>query len=512
MLLRFLTALLGGFLLAGAFEPYGHAVLMPPALAILVLSVRGLRPVRAGLVSLLFGAAFCYTTLFWMKGSVGPDAWLAMNALETAFFFPLGIGLALSLRSRAWPLWAAAWWTAVEAVRAVWPFSGMPFGRLAFASADTVWQEALPWVGMTGVTFLIALSGATLAWAVLTVRQRPTQVVVGVVALAAVTALPHLVQWRFEATGSARVAAVQGNVPGDGTDVVGNHRAITANHVRLSEDLGASIAAGEEEPVDFVVWPENSTAVDPFTDTEVNAGITAASEALGVPLLVGSMVDSPRDGEVLNQGIVWNPGVGGGDRYTKMHPVPYGEYIPFRDTVIPSDFGKLRQITRDMARGTRVDPLVIDDLRIADAICFDVAYDDGLSAQLRQGADLVTVQTSNAMFIKTAQIEQQFEITRLRAVESRRWVVVAALNGVSGIVGPDGTVHERSRARTEAVLSHEVQLSDTVTPASWAGEWTARAFVLLVALHALVGVVTYGGRRRASAMLEGQRPQGSTHA
>ena len=57
------------------------------------------------------------------------------------------------------------------------------------------------------------------------------------------------------------------------------------------------------------------------------------------------------------------------------------------------------------------------------------------------------MQTSNAMFINTAQIDQQFEISRLRAVETGRYVVVAAINGVSGIIAPDG---ERGRARRPA--------------------------------------------------------------
>ena len=77
---------------------------------------------------------------------------------------------------------------------------------------------------------------------------------------------------------------------------------------------------------------------------------------------------------------------------------------------------------------------------MADAICFDVAYDDGIGGQVARGAELVTVQTSNAMFSRTGQLAQQFEISRLRALETGRWVVVAAINGISGVVRPDGTV------------------------------------------------------------------------
>ena len=182
--------------------------------------------------------------------------------------------------------------------------------------------------------------------------------------------------------GGFTVAAVQGDVPGDGTDVPAVHREITANHVALTEDLAADVEAGRAPRPDLVVWPENSTAVDPFTDVEVNAGIVAASDAIGVPILVGGMVDSPREDEVLNQGIVWRPQLGGGDRYTKRHPVPYGEYIPFRGSILPDTYGQLRLIPRDMARGASLEPLRVDDTLVADAICFDVAYDDVVHGQL----------------------------------------------------------------------------------------------------------------------------------
>ena len=125
----------------------------------------------------------------WMR-SVGTDAWLAMCALEAAFFVPLGLGLALSMRHRWWPLWAALWWVGIETWRSGWPFSGMPFGRLAYATADTAWAEALPWIGMTGVSLLVALTGTTLAWLVLEGRSHRRGAVLAVAGLAVATLLP----------------------------------------------------------------------------------------------------------------------------------------------------------------------------------------------------------------------------------------------------------------------------------------------------------------------------------
>ena len=508
MPLRCLLALVGGLVLAAAFEPVGLAWLMPPAIAALVFSVRGLAPRRAWIPSLLFGVVFVFTVMVWMR-AVGTDAWIAMCALEAAFFVPLGLGLSWSLRTPAWPLWTALWWVGIETWRSGFPFSGMPFGRLVYATADTPWADALPWIGMTGVSLLVALTGTTLAWLLLHLRDIGRRAYAVPAALAVVTVAPVLVPFHVDESGTTTVAAVQGDVPGTGLDVVAVHRDVTANHVRLTQELAEAVAAGDRPRPDFVVWPENSTAVDPFTDTEVHADIVAASDAIGVPVLVGAMANDPLDDtQVLNQGVVYQPGLGSGDRYTKRHPVPYGEYIPFRGSLIPSTYGKLRMVPRDMARGTSLEPLRVADVLVADAICFDVAYDEGIGGQVARGAQLVTVQTSNAMFSRTGQLAQQFEISRLRAQETGRWVVVAAINGISGVVRPDGEVVASVPARGQEVMVETIGLSDTLTPAVRLGVWPARLALVFLVCHTITVLVAYRRRRRRDRAVEATVEQG----
>ncbi len=506
MLLRSAGALLGGVALTCAYEPVGLAVLLPVGVGFFLASVVGLGGRRAAWVGLVFGVTHFFSLLYWMR-AVGTDAWIALSAAEAAFMVPLAVVVALVARLRWWPVWVTAAWVAVETVRGAWPFSGMPWGRLSFAVAGTPWADALVWFGFTGVSLLIC---GTAAWAVWCLRDgrkhRRTALATGLV-LAATTLLPSVVGFVLPETGTARIATVQGDVPGSGDDLLAVHREVTASHVALTEQLGAEIEAGDTAPVDAVLWPENSTAVDPFTDPRTRLGIESAVEAVDAPVLVGAMVDAPGPDHVLNQGVVWSPGTGGGDRYSKRHPVPFGEYIPWRDTVFTRPFGKLRMIPRDMLSGTRLTPLRLGDLRIADAICFDVAYDDGIHAQVLRGADLVTVQTSNAMFINTHQIEQQFEISRLRAQETGRWVVVAAVNGVSGVVAPDGTVVSRAGTRTRQVLVDEVGLVSRVTPAVRLGAWPGRLSILVTVL-ALAGALL--ARRRAARSAARPHPAPTT--
>jgi apolipoprotein N-acyltransferase len=295
------------------------------------------------------------------------------------------------------------------------------------------------------------------------------------------------------------VAAVQGNVPGDGTDVLAHYRQITHQHADETARLAADVAAGRAPKPDFVVWPENSTAIDPFEDPEMRADIEAAVTAIDVPLLAGVVVDGgPK--HVLNQGIVFDPVTGAGDRYTKWHPVPFGEYIPWR-WIFGSHLAQLNQIPRDMVRGTRVTPLDVAGLKVADAICFDVAYDDGLYAQLSHGGQLVVVQTSNAMFIHTDQIDQQFAISRLRAIETHRYVVVAAINGLTGVIAPDGTVVTSTAPRSMSYAEAHVGLYDAVTPAVRIGPWAGRGCVGFVVVGLLVGLGQYRRSRRPVAVL-----------
>jgi len=151
-----------------------------------------------------------------------------------------------------------------------------------------------------------------------------------------------------------------------------------------------------------------------------------------------------------------------------------------------------------MRAGDRTEPLEVGPIRLADAICFDVAYDDGLHAQVREGAELLTVQTSNATFIFTDQVAQQFAITRLRAIEAGKWLVVASTNGRSGIIAPDGRVVETVDRRTTATMLAEVELLPGVSPGIHLTPWVTRGVVGLTLLGLLLVLIASGAVTRRS--------------
>lgn len=486
MLQRSFLAVLGGFLLTASFEPLAVPWLLPFGVACFALVTRDLTVRRAGLVGLAFGIAFYFTHIAWMRTSIGPDAWAALAGIEAAFYGLLGLVTPLLRRLPWWPVWLAAAWATMETVRSGWPFSGMPWGRLSFAAIDTPAAPMVAYVGMTGLSFLLALLGFLLARAV---EERTLPHLAGVVGLLALFVLPAVRPFTVEESGSATVAVVQGDVPGPGNDILFDPEGVTENHVDATVQLAEDVASGKRPRPDFVLWPENSTAVDPFSDVPVNSMILRAVAAAQVPVVVGAIVDDgPK--HILNQGIVWDPVSGPGERYTKHHPVPYGEYIPFRDIWNP-EFGQLALITRDMKSGTSTEPLRVAGIPVADAICFDVAYDDVMPPQVRAGAELLTVQTSNASFIFTHQIEQQFAITRLRAIEAGRWLTVASTNGRSGIIRPDGSVVATAPRQSTKVLVEQVGLSTDLTPAMWLGAWPTRLFIGSTLGALVAGAIAY---------------------
>ncbi|QWC85723.1 hypothetical protein KLP28_02890 [Nocardioidaceae bacterium] len=158
--------------------------------------------------------------------------------------------------------------------------------------------------------------------------------------------------------------------------------------------------------------------------------------------------------------------------------MPFGEYVPLRPLATRIS-ARVAEIERDMVPGTAPSPLVVDDLALAEALCFDVAYDEVLREQVAQGAQLAVVQTSNAMFLGTAQPEQQWMLTRARAIELGRSVVVSSMNGISGAIAPDGRVIVRLPTARSGGAVASVPVESGTTLAVRLGAWPARTVYAL---------------------------------
>ncbi|WP_231332869.1 apolipoprotein N-acyltransferase [Actinomadura graeca] len=466
---RTLLAAAGGLVMWPAFPPADLTPLAPLGVALLTLAIRG-RAARTGAwLAFVGGAAFFLPVLDGII-KIGPDGWVLLSLVQAAYFLPLGAGIALVTRLPGWPVWTAGLWVGEELLRGRVPFGGFPWARLAFSQTATPLTPYASWGGAPLVSFLTALIGGLLAYAVVAALRARTAarsapdaetggggapagrtrraaaasavpacaaLAVGAAIVGGGTLIPTPTSGR-----PVTVAVVQGNVPRLGLDFLGQRKAVLNNHVQRTHELAARVRAGKAARPELVVWPENASDLDPYTEPEAYAAIDGAVRDIGVPVLVGALTDTPDGKKVENRGIVWDPRSGPGDYYVKRHPVPFGEYLPFRD-VLTKLITRFERIPRDFARGTRSGVMRLGPVDIGDVICFEVAYDKEVRDVSR--GNVLVVQTNNATYGRTSLPPQQIAMSRLRAVEHGRAMLVAATSGISAIVAPDGRMVGRSR-------------------------------------------------------------------
>ena len=491
---RLLLAVASGLALTVAFPPYDVIWLAPVGVAALTLACRGAGFRRAALTGLVGGLALFVPLLSWSGAVAGPGAWLALALLQALFFAPLGAGLALAGKLPGWGVWTAPLWVLEEAARDRVPFGGFPWGRLAFSQGDSLLTPLAALGGAPAVTLAVALLGGSLAAVSTVLVRRAPLLALPVSLLVAVSTIGLAAAVPLPTTGEqVTIAVVQGNVPRLGLDAFSQRAAVLANHVQATRELAAAVRGGRAERPDLVIWPENASDLDPYTDAQAAADITAAVRDIGVPVLVGAVIDGPGD-KVRNTGIVWDPVTGPGQMYVKKHPVPFGEYIPYR-SLVRKISAKVDLVPSDFAAGELSPVLTVGPARLGDVICFEVAYDDLVRDAVRAGGRLLVVQTNNATFGRSGETYQQLAMGQLRAVEHGRSVLVAATSGLSAVIDPAGRISARSQIFTRDVLVEHVALRDEQTLATRVGALPELVLSLLAAAALAAGLVL--GRRTA---------------
>jgi len=488
-----------GVLLWAAHPPRGHGLVafLVPAVLVVALRVAGGGDVRdrratapsAGVASALgviAGGVGYGAMIAWLIAPAGPVGWALLVLIQGAW---LGLWAALVtrwLQSDLLPVIAALAWVGMDTLRGRVPLSGFRWGELAYSQVDSAWFVPLGRVlGGSGITFAVVLIGVAALESLLALRtgDRTDPPRAPLIQVVGATLLTTLITVGPPATaGSIDVLAVQGN------DI--RHwiqqpplapLVITTN---LHDLTLAAVAEGGRP--DLTVWPESSIDRDPRRSEWSVLGELAdgAATAAGV-LVAGVSLDGP---DVRTQRIIGALQLteqGEVDRYVKRRIVPFGEYVPARRVI--GGLPVLAQIPRDAVAGERAQAFeVAPGVFAAVVICFETLFPAIVRSNVLAGptpAGIVLAITNDASFQESAEPDQHLAQSRMRAIETGRWVVHAALSGASAFVDPDGVVHDRTDLFEQATIRRDIPLAAGRTPFLVLGDVTgALGSLVLVGL------------------------------
>ena len=493
---RLILALAAGLLLFAGHPPldWGAAGLLAlaPLTALGVAARASVRPGRAGFGwGVLAGLVFHLALLEWVA-RFGVAPWILLSLLQ-ALFTGAYVALVASWRRAGLLAVAPVAWAGLEALRGRWPLGGLPWGQLGYSQHDGgLLLEAARTVGVLGVTTLCAAVGvcaygvASALWAAwrsggaAAVGEHGVRA--GRVPLASVLVLLVLgvllgVDPPAPTGESVEIAAIQGN---DLPDTAGvGHRRVEEIARRVT-GLTRKLAASGDLP-DVVVWPENSLDADVRTTPALRRLAQPALEALGgTPVLAGMLTDGPSPGTFLNTVALLEPGPRVVERYVKQRIVPFGEYVPGRRFLgwIPA----LEQIPRDAVPGREVHLFDLAGARIGVPICFENIFPEVTRNMVRAGADVLVVSTNNASYGFSSASRQHVAFSRVRAVETGRWILHAGINGISAVVDPDGQASRETELFEQAIVRAELPLLRGLTPAMRVAPWVEGAALAGLAL------------------------------
>lgn len=440
---------------------------------LLVLCRRASLATRVG-TGLAYGGGF-FGSLFVWTLPFGPAAWITLVITQAMFvaLFAAIAGPSLKSSTSLAPLATAALWTlTIDVLRSRLPFGGLSWGNLSEALVGSPLQRVVPLGGALALTFV----GATVACLIARVdlgwrRLLPT---------AAVLALLVLMPWTSRGPNAGfpqRVAVIQGGT--ESAAAIGGDQSSTYGELTRSIDPST---------IDLVVWPESVVQLPtplPGAGGIAPEAIARDAALAQTPIIAG--VSSRTLTGFRNSAIAVS---GSGtllDTYDKVHPVPFGEYVPLRWL-----FGGLpgtEQIPRDMEPGRSARSLSVGAWRIATPISFEVTFSRVVHAMVADGAQLIIAPTDTSAFgPQRATTEQELQLTKLRAIESGLWAIQVSPTGVTAIVDPHGAVTSQSSGPGPTIVQGSVRIRDSDTIFGIFGEDASIAILsAIVALWAAVG-------------------------
>ena len=449
-----------GVLMARSFAYTDTWILLPMGIAVWWAGTHKRQLSDYLFFSFSLAIAFWFARLSWLT-LVGLDAYIILALLMALIYGSSGF---LMYKVKDLPLpfvWYGLIFISIETITDYIPFGGFPWGKIAYDSADAPWANLMPYGSSPLVTAAILLISALMIPSLGFVLQKAFAAsIVFVVTIAAITLfLQDLDKRDVISSGDIDLAVIQGSVPRVGLSFNEQKMEVLNYHIKETNNL----LDNTNQNYDAILWPENSIDVDPFINQQAGQLVKDLVEKYNKPLVSGAVLQ--KDDGLSNSVIQWDPvNADVIDSYEKLQLVPFGEYLPFRD-FLSRYIKRFSLIPQDFIAGKQPNNLYLNNAVISPVICFEVAWNKNIFEQINNGGELISVHTNNATYAFSNQLEQQFMITRIRAMETGRDIVVTATTGISAHINRYGEVIWSSKEFVPQSRIVSPSLYSDITPA-----------------------------------------------
>jgi apolipoprotein N-acyltransferase len=481
-------ALLAGAAMSFAFAPFNQWWLAIAAPAVLMLLWGHAPDARAGArLGFWFGLGLYAAGTWWLYISIrifgeAPIV-VALGVMAGLVLIMAGYQALLGYVVCRWLapgslagrlLWVPAAWVLLEWWRG-WFLTGFPWMSLGYSQTDT-WLAGLAPVGGVPLASFALLAGAG-ALLVLWRERGPRRAVALVVLVLPWTVGLALrnVEWTVPAGEARSVAIVQGAIPQHmkWMQSESNRQAILDTYQRLHD---------EAQGARLIVWPESALPDVANRYGDYLSRVWSGARNAGSDTVIGVMRAEAVEGR--DEPRYYNSIIALGEDaafYDKRQLVPFGEFFPV-PKFVRSWLRLMSLPNSDFDVGAaEQEPFALAGTTLAASICYEAAYPALLRRATLRAEAMVTV-TNDGWFGRSPARYQHLQIARMRAIEARRYLLRAANDGVSAIVGPDGGIRARAAEFEPTVLRGEFTPRQGSTPYLATGNWPVLCGLLLLLL------------------------------
>ncbi|NBV41146.1 apolipoprotein N-acyltransferase [bacterium] len=474
-----------------AFPPF-H--LEPLILISLVPLLIAIRTTPTGKAAFFTGWGFGFLTMLglhrWMW-ALTPFApvwtiavvWVIFSAYLALFY---GAGTWAIRRLPSIPLFVTvpAIWTLIEYTRLIGPI-GNPAGMLGYGLIDLFPLNQIASVGgVLLLTFGVALINSLVAEVIIHPGLRKLVLSFTIFVVFGIWLgsglLLDIKQTQVPAWKSVTVSIIQGNHPQTAKESQASWATIESDYLMLSDSIP------ESSESQWILWPETITPTLMLNNPTLVTAIKKIAQKKSAILLFGSPIQS--QSRYYNAIVGISPEGETLPPYKKHLLMPFGEYWPAKSVFQMVGLDNL--VGTDYSTDTEIKPMPItSEISVAGAICLESLYPFYTREAVSKGANAIVVVANNAWFFNSIAAQMHLNMTRMRAIETRRWAVIAANTGLSAVIAPSGQIIRKSQLNHREILRESIKLQRTQTPYVTLGNWIVWISIMILMISS--GVAGY---------------------